>query len=257
MPAPNRTPGDALDPRPLHERIATDLRREILACDLKPGDNLPSTEELKARFTASSASVQKAVSMLKAEGLVHGRPGAAVSALEVRRRDLTPAAYSQPSESGEPYRWITEAERNGRQPKIQILEVAEVKPPGDVREAMGLGDDGPALMRKQLLSFGQEPCELVKSYYPLELARDTALMGRAKIKGGSPTLLAQMGYPPLRTLDKVTAEEPTSEEYETLLLPRQNPVLRTFRVVYSTDDRIIEVTTMVKAGHLYALRYTF
>jgi GntR family transcriptional regulator len=112
-------------------------------------------------------------------------------------------------------------------------------------------------MRKQLLSFGDEPCELVKSYYPLELARGTAMMARAKIKGGTPTLLADMGYPPVRTDDDVTAEEPTSEEYETLRLPRQNPVLRTFRVVYSTDDRVIEVTTMAKAGHLYKLRYTF
>lgn len=257
MRAENRTPADALDPRKLHERIATDLRREILDGNLKPGDDLPSTEKLKARFTASSASVQKALSMLKKEGLLQGRPGAAVTVLDARRRDLTPAAYSQPAESGEPYRWITEAERNGQQPRIQILQVAEVEPPGDVREAMGLGDEGRALMRKQLLSFGQEPCELVKSYYPLELARGTALAGRAKIRGGSPTLLAEMGFPPLRTLDRVTAEEPTNEEYETLLLPRQNPILRTFRVVYSTDDRIIEVTTMAKAGHLYALRYTF
>lgn len=257
MPAPNRTPKDAVDPRPLHERIATDLRREILAGDLPSGGKLPSTEQLKERFGASSASIQKAVTLLKDEGLVEGRAGSAVTVLKVRRQPLTPAAYSKPAEPGEPYRWITEAEKAGQNPRIQILEVDEVQPPADVAAALKLGESGRVVLRKQLLSFGDEPCELVHSYYPLELARGTAISERPKIKGGTPTLLAEMGYPPLRTADEVTAEEATTEEYEALRLPRQIAVLRTFRVVYSVDDRPIEVTTMAKAGHLYALRYNF
>jgi GntR family transcriptional regulator len=255
--AKNRTPSDALDPRPLHERIATDLRREILAGDLKPGDKLPSTEQLKLRFGASSASVQKAVGMLKQEALVQGRAGAAVTVLEAKRQTLTPAAYSQPAEDGQPYRWLTEAEKNGRRPAIKILEVAEVAPPAEIAKAMRLEKGDKVLLRKQLLSLGDDPCELVKSYYPLDLARGTAMMSPAKIRGGTPTLLAQMGYPPLRTVDQVTAEEPTNEEYEALLLPRQIAVLRTLRVVHSAGDRVIEVTAMAKAGHLYALRYHF
>lgn len=35
------------------------------------------------------------------------------------------------------------------------------------------------------------------------------------------------------------------------------PVLRTLRVVHSDDDRPVEVTVMVKAGHLYELQYEF
>lgn len=257
MRTPNRTPTDALDPRPVHERIATDLRREILCGDLEAGDKLPSTEQLKARFGASSASIQKALRMLKDERLVHGRPGSSVQVLESRREPMTPAAYSQPAAEGAPYRWLTEAQRQGKRASIELLEVAEVRPPRDIAAALQLGDEGRAVMRKQLLSFDPDPCELVKSYYPLELARDTALMERKKIKGGTPTLLASMGYSPRRTLDEVSAEEATTEEYEALLLPRQVPVLRTLRVVLSDDDRPIEATTMAKAGHLYSLRYEF
>ncbi|MGW7001381.1 GntR family transcriptional regulator [Streptomyces sp. NPDC054933] len=257
MPTPNRTPRDALDPRPLHERIATDLRREIVKGSLRPGDKLPSTETLKRDFDASSATIQKAVSLLKGEGLVEGRPGAAVTVQDRRRETLTPAAYSKPAEAGQPYRWITEAEAAGRRPTIQLLDVAEVKPPARVAEVLELGDEGKALLRKQLLSFDDEPCELVHSYYPLELARGTAMVERKRIKGGTPTLLAQLGYPPLRTVDEVSAEEPTNEEYEALRLPSIVPVLCTFRVVLSADDRVIEVTEMAKASHLYKLRYEF
>lgn len=253
----NRTPADADDPRPLHERIAADLRREILTGDLEPGARIPKTEDLKRRFDASGASVQKALQLLKTEKLVQGRAGASVTVLEARRQRLTPAAYSRPAQDGGAYRWLTEAQKKGKQPAIELLDVREVQPPHEVAAALALSTNEPALLRKQLLSFRPDPCELVHSYYPLELARGTAMMERRKIKGGTPTLLAEMGYPPRRTFDTVTAEEPTNEEYEILRLPRQIAVLRTLRVVLSDEDRPIEVTTMAKAGHLYALQYEF
>ncbi|MFE2164853.1 GntR family transcriptional regulator [Streptomyces sp. NPDC059447] len=257
MPALNRTPKDAVDPRALHERIATDLRREILTGERPPGDKLPSTQALKERFDASSATIQKAVSMLKSEGLVSGRAGSAVTVLEHRREVMHPAAYSKPAETGRPYRWLEEAEKRGKAPSIQLVNVEEVRPPADIAAALDLGADGRAVLRQQLLSLDGEPCELVKSYYPLEIARGTGLAERRRIKGGTPTLLNELGYPPVRTIDLVTAEEPTQEEYAALQLPSPISVLRTFRVVLSNDDRPIEATTMAKAGHLYRLQYEF
>lgn len=112
-------------------------------------------------------------------------------------------------------------------------------------------------MRRQLLMHDGEPVELVTSYYPLELARGTALAEPRKIRGGTPTLLAEMGFPPRRTVDRVSARVPTPEQYEALRLPSDLPILRTLRVVYSDNDRPIEVTLMAKAGHLYELQYEF
>lgn len=99
--------------------------------------------------------------------------------------------------------------------------------------------------------------ELVTSYYPLEIARGTAMMERRKIKGGTPTLLAELGHPPRLSVDRISARVPTQEQYTALQLPSDLPVLRTLRVVYSDHDRPIEATVMVKAGHLYELQYEF
>ncbi|NUK24767.1 GntR family transcriptional regulator [Streptomyces lunaelactis] len=204
------TEANAFDHRSLHERIAADLRDETMSGDLGPGAKLPSTVQLKARFDASNATVQKALQLLKDERLVIGRAGAAVTVREHRQRT-----------------------------------------------ALNLPEGGTALLRRQVLMLDDEPAELVTSYYPVDIARGTAMMDRRKIKGGTPTLLAELGYPPRLSVDRISARVPTQEQYAALQLPSDLPVLRTLRVVYSDHDRAIEATVMVKAGHLYELQYEF
>ncbi|MFJ6664009.1 GntR family transcriptional regulator [Streptomyces sp. NPDC091383] len=248
---------DAYDQRPLHERIAADLRDEIMSGDLPPGASLPSTQRLKDRFEASNATVQKALQVLKDERLVIGRAGASVTVREHRQETIRPADTGQPAPPGEQYSWLTVASRRGKRGSIELLDVAEVQPPADVTAALGLSEGETAVMRSQVLSYDDVPVELVKSYYPVELARGTAMIEPRKIRGGTPTLLAEMGYPPRHTVDRVSARVPTQEQFEALQLPSDLPVLRTFRVVYSDHERPIEVTVMAKAGHLYELQYEF
>ncbi|MFB7079245.1 GntR family transcriptional regulator [Streptomyces sp. NPDC056308] len=252
-----RPEADAVDRRALHERIAADLRDQIMGGDLAPGASLPSTVHLKDRFNASNATVQKALQLLKDEKLVIGRPGAAVTVREHRQRTVRPASYVAPAASGEPYRWLTEAAKNGSRAHSTLLEVVECEPPADVAEALRLPKSGTALLRRQLLVMDDEPVELVASYYPLEIARGTVMTERRRIPGGTPTLLAELGYPPRLSVDRVSARVPTQDQYQALRLPGDLPVLRTLRVVYSDDERPIEVTVMVKAGHLYELQYEF
>jgi GntR family transcriptional regulator len=252
-----RTEEDAFDRRPLHERIAADLRDEIMSGDLAPGASLPSTPRLKERFDASNATVQKALQVLKDERLVVGRAGASVTVREHQQETVRPADFGQPAEPGKPYRWLTEASKRGKRGTIQLLNVGEVRPPHDVAEALELPENGTAILRQQLLSHDGNPVELVWSYYPLDLAQGTPMAEARKIRGGTPALLAGMGYPPRLTVDRVSARVPTQEQYEALRLPSDLPILRTLRVVYSDDERPIEVTVMAKAGHLYELQYEF
>ncbi|MFI1420340.1 GntR family transcriptional regulator [Streptomyces sp. NPDC020731] len=248
---------DSPDRRSLHERIAADLRDDIMSGDLAPGTSLPSTTRLKERFDASNATIQKALHILKDEQLVVGRAGSAVTVREHRQRTMRPAAYMAPATPGEPYRWLTEATQHGARAHSTLLDVAETRPPADVASSLGLGDTETAVLRHQILTIDGEPAELVKSYYPLAVARDTAIMAKRKIKGGTPALLTQLGFPPLLSVDRVSARIPTQEQYQALNLPSDLPVLRTLRVVYTDADRPVEATVMVKAGHLYELQYEF
>ncbi|PIM74372.1 GntR family transcriptional regulator [Streptomyces sp. JV178] len=256
MTVPKAQP-ESPDRRSLHERIAADLRDEIMSGEISPGSSLPSTAHLKARFDASNATVQKALQLLKDERLVVGRAGAAVTVREHRQRTVRPASFMAPASPGDPYRWLAEAAKSGASARSTLLDVGERRPPADVRAVLGLPGDGLALLRSQILFIDGEPIELVQSYYPLDIARGTPLTGRRKIPGGTPTLLAELGYPPRLSVDRVSARVPTQSQYEALNLPTSLPVLRTLRVVHSDHERVIEVTVLVKAGHLYELQYEF
>jgi GntR family transcriptional regulator len=242
---------EGVDRRSLHERIAADLRDDIMSGELAPGASLPSTARLKERFDASNATVQKALQLLKEEGLVVGRAGASVTVREHRQRTVSPSALTTAD------LWLTEAAKHGTRARSVLRDVAEVRPPADVRSAFGLPVDGAALLRSQILLIDDEPAELVDCYYPLGIARDTALMERRRVKGGASALLATLGHPARRSVDRVSARIPTQEQYQALHLTSSTPVLRTLRVVHGDGGGPVEVTVMVKAGHLYELQYEF
>lgn len=65
-------------PAPKYERVAAAIRDQIRSGQLKPGDKLPSLSQLQAEHDVSYGSVRGAMLILKAEGLVEGRPGEGV-----------------------------------------------------------------------------------------------------------------------------------------------------------------------------------
>jgi GntR family transcriptional regulator len=248
---------EALDHRPLHARVAADLRDGIMTGDLAPGTALPSTQRLKERFGVSNATVQKALGLLKDEGLVAGRAGAAVTVRPHRQETVSPAATAATPAPGGTFPWLADAARRGRRGAVRLLDVGETVPPADVSAALDLATGATAVRRRQLLTHDGDPVELVASYYPADLARGTALAEPRRIRGGSPALLTALGHPPRHTVDRVSARVPTQEQYEALHLTGDLPVLRTFRIVHDHTGHPVEVVVMAKAGHLYELEYAY
>jgi molybdate-binding protein/DNA-binding transcriptional regulator YhcF (GntR family) len=59
----------------LYQRIAEDIRQEILAGRLQPGDRLPSIRSLTQRWDCTPGTVQRAYQELARQGLVAGQAG--------------------------------------------------------------------------------------------------------------------------------------------------------------------------------------
>jgi GntR family transcriptional regulator len=228
-----------IDDRPRHEQISAKLREQILSGEFPPGQALPSTPSLVEQYGAANPTIQKAIRSLKEEGFLYSQPGKGVY---VRNRQpflVKVSAFFTPSPDGYSYK---------------ILEVKEVRPPREVAEAMGLPPEGTAALRRRITRHRNEPVELVLSYYPMEIAAGTPLAAEGRIQGGAPQALADLGYPQRYFTDRVSVRMPTTEEVELLDLPNV-PVIRQFRIIYSDDERPVEVSVMVKGGHLYELLY--
>ncbi|WP_026403931.1 GntR family transcriptional regulator [Actinomadura rifamycini] len=227
------------DERPPYERMAAILRARIMAGDIAPGTQLPSTARLVEEFGVANTTVQKALAVLKGEGYLTSRQGKGVFVRDRQPFRVGAEVYFEPAPGGYSY---------------ELLEVAEVVAPHEVAVAFGLRDGERVMMRRRLLRHAGRPVELDRSYYPLELAHGTDLAGHQRIRGGAPRVLAELGLPLRHHVDAVSARMPTSEEAELLSLPNV-PVLRQVRVVYSDHDRPVEVSVLIKGSHLYELQY--
>ncbi|MFY1673662.1 GntR family transcriptional regulator [Plantactinospora sp. WMMB334] len=243
------------DPRPRSQQIAAELRAYIMSGDLPAGAKLPSTAELSATYEAPGATIQNAITILKSEGYVEGQPGRGVYVRPVQQQTITPADYAEPVEPGQPYAWITAASRRGEEGASALIDVGEVPAPAEVAAAFGTDRGMPVVRRYQLLTLDNEPVELVSTFYPVNLARGTALAEQRKIRGGSPAALARMGRVLARFEDVVSARPATSEEFVRLELPTEVPILRTFRVSITEDGQPVECQLLIKAGNRRNVRY--
>lgn len=228
------------DGRPRHQQIAADLRAKIMSGDLTPGSQLPSTQQFVERYTAANATIQRALTALKAEGFVTSKVGQGVYVRNRQSFVIRVGAYFAPST---------------REYSYKLLGVGEAQPPADVATALNLAEGATAVLRHRLMLHSGEPVELSWSYYPTEIAAGTPLSSRAKIVGGAPRVLANIGYPQLYFEDRLSARAPTTEELEGLDMPDDVPVIRQFRVIYSESDRPVEVSIQIKGAHRYELLY--
>ena len=64
------------------EKLADHIRTQIKTGELKPGDKLPSTAQLKAEHQVSDAVIRYAMHALRTEGLVESVHGVGVFVTE-------------------------------------------------------------------------------------------------------------------------------------------------------------------------------
>ncbi len=229
------------DRRPDFEQVAAELRLRILQGRYPSDQQIPSMPELAREFSKAQATIQGAIAMLKDEGYLVSKMGKGVFVREKKPFVVTAAAYIPP----EPKRF-----------SYEILDVAEVVPPPIVADAFGMAHDGVAILRHRLMRYNGDPVEESWSYYPATLARGTALARTGKITGGAPRVLADAGFPQRRLVDRMSIRPPVTSEVELLEIPKGISVLQQFRVIYSDDPRPVEVSILVKGGHLYELEHS-
>ncbi|MDG4794883.1 UTRA domain-containing protein [Micromonospora sp. WMMD1082] len=151
--------------------------------------------------------------------------------------------------------WAEEAARQGGVGTQRLLNVGEVMPTGQVAEALGVEDGEPVVARQRLMLLDDRPVELTDSYYPVSIARNTALAEPRKIRGGAVSLLADLGYRPGRVREDVYTRQPDAVERRLLDLVDREWVLGLTRVSSTEQGRPVEVSVMTMVPWGRRLRY--
>ncbi|MCK8677407.1 GntR family transcriptional regulator [Streptomyces lichenis] len=163
--------------------------------------------------------------------------------------------YLTPRTAGQGDAWGAEAAARGGRGGQRIVFAGEVPTPPEVAELLGTAEGAPVVVRRRVILLDEVPCELTDTYYPVDIARGTALAGTAKIRGGAVTLLASLGHRGVRVVEDVTARLADEEERRVLELPPDRPVLRLSRQTLDAEDRPVQADLMTMPAHLQRLRY--
>ena len=231
--------------------IAEELRRRIKAGTYPPGEYLPYRTELAAEFKASRTTIDRAVGVLEAEGLVWGVPrrGTVVRygmtrprrprGNIVKRNTATDSlGYSFPAASG------TEVWHH------HITPVASEETLDDPRLArmLGVAEGSPVLRRHRVTGpVTEPPFEICDSWiHPdaVKVAPEAAKQDPGP--GGWLARLEQAGHWPISWMEFHRGRLPTAAEAAELHIPLSVPVLEIVRVGRSgKTGKPVEVTVYV------------
>lgn len=238
-----------------YSQVAATLRQAIQRGDYEPGQALPSEAVLAEQHDLSRVTINKAVRVLVAEGLVRIERGRGVYVRERRPVIGVSSSYVTRHGTRERAQWADELAQLGMTGTQALREVVTTTAPDDVAGWLRLDDDEQVVVRRRTLYADHEPVQLLDSYYPADLAGGTELAETGKLSGGSPAALERLGISLGWFHERVWTQMPSRAQMRLLALGAGIPVLVHVRVAYTTSDEPVEVSEAIMAGDRHVLSY--
>jgi GntR family transcriptional regulator len=216
--------------RPLHSRIADELRRQILDEHLVPGYLLPSESELARTFGASRGTVRQALNQLRAEGAIAARRGA---------RWVVLAAPLVQSFS-ELLSFSAWAYSEGHEPGGTVIELARRPAGGADAEKLKVARGEPVYQLVRVRTLSGSPVMIERTTFVEEVGR---LLVDLDLESCSIyEELGDHGIVFARARHTIEAIPASAEDARLLEVPRRTPLLRQRRASISQTGRPLELS---------------
>lgn len=252
-----------------YEEIADDLRRAIRSGEFRPGARLPSEAELARHHGRSVPTIQNALRLLSAEGLIDKRHGSGGFVRRPRTRTVRDNERHQWEKDRALMPEATRAETGATERETGLVlddlvffaRYRELTAPGDLAAAFGVPEGTVLLERTYRTRHAAEtaPFSLVTSYLVRDLiAANPALLDETNEPwpGGTQNQLHTVGIEVDRVEERFTARPPTPEEARELDLPAGTSVILLRKTSYDIHDRIVDITAVTLPGDRTELLFT-
>jgi GntR family transcriptional regulator len=244
-------------PRSRYRQVADDLRAAIQRGDYPPGSTLPSQPDLARRYGLNQTSINRAIAVLRAEGLVrveHGRGAFVQEVPTVKRVRRIDKDYRSRSEGSS---YAEEIRKSGLEPHTDLVEVGAVPPPAQIAELFGLGEAEEVLIRRRHMYADDTPIQIATSYIPMSFAGSVDLALPDTGPSGIYARLAQRGYRPVRFTEEIEVRSPTTDEAKFLRISEGQPVFEILRTALDVDNRPLEACANILAALQWRLSYSW
>jgi GntR family transcriptional regulator len=231
-----------------YQQIADRLRDQITRGVLAPDDRLPSEPDLVKQFDASRNTVRLALALLTNQGLVVTRQGLGTfvaapakpfTAL-LSRVKLPPGGHHASSA-------LPIVGPDPSKPETVRFVVETVPATASVAEKLEIAVGDMVIVRRTRQHIDDVPWLMLNSYFPMDIAGQTALASAGRIEQGSVKLLAELGHEQAGFVDEIGARMPDAVEEGFFALSTGVPVIVVNRTSYSSA-RPIRLTRYIYRG---------
>ena len=226
---------------PIYIQIRESLRTEIISGNLKRGEQLPSENELAARYSVSRMTIRQSIEELVDEGLLYRRHGVGTFvAFPHLQRDHTKLTS-----------FFDKAENEGVKVQAKLLSLEVIPATPKVAEALDIPAGSRVIRVKTLRYADGAPITVHDAHIPHKLFPN--LVNENLEVQHLWTLFEKAGYRVKRAVQRLEAREASEEVAHLMKIKAGAPVLFKERTVYADDGTPVEFTYCYNRGDLYSL----
>ena len=225
---------------PMYFQIQTQLLKMIQSGRLRPGDAMPSEDELSRECGVSRMTARHALQSLKSQGFAsrHKGQGTFVSQPRVEKDIMHLSGFT------------AEMRALGLDPSSQVLSAEMTPASAEVASRLRIEVAAPVFQLRRLrcadgLPVAVEDVWISREQFP---GVDKIDFSSASLYG---TLRERYGIRVSRADEVLEARSATSREAELLRIPRRSSVLAISRTLWSTDGKPVEAAHSVYRGDRY------
>jgi GntR family transcriptional regulator len=223
----------------LYLQVESVLAGEIADGSLKAGDQLPTEDNLIARFEVSRITVRRAVQNLVGRGLV-----------EIRRGKGTfVAAPRITQELMELSGFVEDMQAIGRKPTARVIGKKIVTADETVAGQLSVTKGERVVRIDRVRLADGVPMSFDETYLPLEIGRKI-ITNNLKVEPIFSLLERKYNVPLVEAEYKLEAVAATREVSEALCVPQGSPIFLIERTSYSTGGRPVDYERLYYRGDL-------
>ncbi|MGL4406833.1 GntR family transcriptional regulator [Zoogloea sp.] len=215
---------------PLYRQIKKLMVNSLQSAEWRPGQAIPSEQELALRFNVSQGTVRKAIDELAAENLLVRKQG----------KGTFVASHNDPRSM---FRFLRLVPTDGElvHPQSVPLDCWKAKAGNEAARMLGIELGAPVIILRRTLRFSGKPVVVDEIYLPGEIFQGLTMEVLQGEQGSLYGLFeARFGVRMIRAEEHIRAVAADRMVSETLGVSEGTPLLSVERVTYTYGDRPVE-----------------